>query len=122
MRLPCRSCVCERARLKGQERGGEHTVQSANATQGAPLHPPILLPTQHTTLRPTHHNHHKHTHRHDRRAVVLDGISHSVLTAHSVVLCFMAGPLGVLSHWLTKLGARMLRIERYENDYVIYRF
>ncbi len=48
---------------------------------------------------------------HDRRAdqimlacreVWLDGLKHGVATGHSIVLCFMFGPLGILSHMMTK--------------------
>lgn len=37
-----------------------------------------------------------------RRAVLLDGLRLLVPTAHSVLLCFMVGPLGLLSHLLTR--------------------
>lgn len=36
------------------------------------------------------------------RAVMGDGLSCEVPTAHSVLLCFMFGPLGLLSHVLTR--------------------
>lgn len=36
-----------------------------------------------------------------RRAVLQDGLARGVATAHSVVLCFFAGPLGLLSHLAT---------------------
>ncbi len=32
----------------------------------------------------------------------MDGLTHGVATGHSVVLCFMFGPLGVLSHMITR--------------------
>ena len=35
------------------------------------------------------------------REVFLDGLRHNVFTSHSVLLCFMFGPTGLLSHWLT---------------------
>jgi len=36
------------------------------------------------------------------RHVYLDGLQKKVLTAHSIILCFMFGPTGLLSHMLTK--------------------
>lgn len=36
------------------------------------------------------------------RAVLIDGIKCMVKTTHSVLLCFMFGPTGLLSHTLTK--------------------
>lgn len=36
------------------------------------------------------------------RHVYLDGLKKQITTAHSVVLCFMFGPTGLLSHMLTK--------------------
>lgn len=36
------------------------------------------------------------------RDVFVDGILRSVATGHSVILCFMFGPLGLLSHVLTR--------------------
>jgi hypothetical protein len=36
------------------------------------------------------------------REVWRDGLRHGVLTAHSVILCFMFGPTGILSHMMTK--------------------
>ncbi|CAD7699895.1 unnamed protein product [Ostreobium quekettii] len=36
------------------------------------------------------------------REVYLDGLRSSVTTAHSVILCFMFGPTGILSHMATK--------------------
>ena len=41
-----------------------------------------------------------------RRSVFLSGLSERVPTGHSVVLCFMFGPLGVLSHTLTRAASR----------------
>ena len=41
-----------------------------------------------------------------RRSVFLSGLSERVPTGHSVVLCFMFGPLGVLSHMLTRGASR----------------
>jgi hypothetical protein len=35
-------------------------------------------------------------------AVLIDGIKCMVKTGHSVLLCFMFGPTGLLSHILTK--------------------
>lgn len=40
------------------------------------------------------------------REVWLDGLKHGVATGHSVILCFMFGPLGILSHMVTR---RMFR-------------
>jgi hypothetical protein len=37
-----------------------------------------------------------------RRYVWADGLNFLVPTAHSLLLCFMMGPLGLLSHMLTK--------------------
>lgn len=36
------------------------------------------------------------------RHVYLDGIKHGIFMAHSLVLCMMACPLGLLSHYITK--------------------
>lgn len=36
------------------------------------------------------------------REVWMDGLKHGVATGHSVILCFMFGPLGMLSHMVTK--------------------
>jgi len=36
------------------------------------------------------------------RAVLHDGLNNMVYTAHSVALCFMFGPLGLMSHLVTK--------------------
>ena len=47
-----------------------------------------------------------------RRSVFLSGLSERVPTGHSVVLCFMFGPLGVLSHMLTCAASRMLQRQR----------
>jgi hypothetical protein len=44
-----------------------------------------------------------------RRAVFLSGLRERVPTRHSVALCFMFGPLGLLSHGLTRAGARALQ-------------
>ena len=41
-----------------------------------------------------------------RRSVFLSGLAERVPTGHSVVLCFIFGPLGVLSHMLTRAGGR----------------
>ncbi|KAF8072604.1 U3 small nucleolar RNA-associated-like protein [Scenedesmus sp. PABB004] len=43
------------------------------------------------------------------RAVLMDGLRQLVPTAHSVLLCFMVGPLGLLSHVLTRLVVHRLR-------------
>ncbi|KAK9867253.1 hypothetical protein WJX84_007702 [Apatococcus fuscideae] len=34
--------------------------------------------------------------------VYLDGLRRSVPTAHSIILCFMVGPLGLMSHFATR--------------------
>jgi hypothetical protein len=44
-----------------------------------------------------------------RRLVYLDGVRHRVPTAHSAVLCFMAGPLGLASHLATKWAVQWRR-------------
>ena len=36
------------------------------------------------------------------RAVFLDGLDRNIWTGHSILLCFMFGPLGLLSHLLTR--------------------
>ena len=36
------------------------------------------------------------------REVWMDGLKHGTATGHSVILCFMFGPLGILSHMATK--------------------
>eukprot|EP00891_Asterochloris_glomerata_P001238 jgi/Astpho2/1238/e_gw1.00023.74.1_t len=46
------------------------------------------------------------------REVFLDGLRHDVFTSHSVLLCFMFGPTGLLSHWLTKCITQALRGSR----------
>jgi len=43
------------------------------------------------------------------RHVWQDGLREGVLTAHSILLCFMVGPLGMLSHIITKVAARQWR-------------
>ena len=43
------------------------------------------------------------------RSVLLDGLRARVPTPHSLALCFMFGPLGVLSHLLTRWAAAKLR-------------
>ncbi|KAL0019712.1 hypothetical protein WJX77_002752 [Trebouxia sp. C0004] len=40
------------------------------------------------------------------RHVYLDGLKKQVVTAHSIVLCFMFGPTGLLSHMFTSRGAQ----------------
>ena len=50
-----------------------------------------------------------------------------VPTPHSLALCFMAGPLGLLSHLATKALARALFKRRggggsRDEGYVVYRF
>mmetsp|Transcript_30614 Transcript_30614/g.67800 ORF Transcript_30614/g.67800 Transcript_30614/m.67800 type:complete len:245 (+) Transcript_30614:110-844(+) len=42
------------------------------------------------------------------REVLVDGLVHSVATGHSVALCFLFGPLGLMSHMITRAlsGAR----------------
>lgn len=44
-----------------------------------------------------------------RRTVILDGLRQVVPTWHSVLLCFMVGPLGVLSHLVTRLVVHRAR-------------
>lgn len=53
-----------------------------------------------------------------------DGLRHGVPTSHSAVLCFMVGPLGLLTHLLTRAiwhatgrGGRS-----GDDNYVVYRF
>ena len=36
------------------------------------------------------------------RELWLDGLRHAIPTGHSVILCFMFGPLGMLSHMVTR--------------------
>lgn len=36
------------------------------------------------------------------REIALDAVDRGIVSAHSVILCFMCGPLGYLSHLLTK--------------------
>lgn len=43
------------------------------------------------------------------RWVYLDGLRSHIPTLHSAILCFMVGPLGVLSHLLTKYIVGMHR-------------
>lgn len=43
------------------------------------------------------------------RAVLLDGLKTFTPTAHSLVLCCMFGPLGVLSHVATRAAAHAMR-------------
>ncbi len=42
------------------------------------------------------------------RDVLIDGILRSVATGHSIALCFMSGPLGLLSHLLTRQLAGLM--------------
>ncbi|BDA45445.1 probable protein ABA DEFICIENT 4, chloroplastic [Coccomyxa sp. Obi] len=46
------------------------------------------------------------------REVWLDGLRGGVFTAHSLVFCFMFGPIGVLSHMMTKAAARWRRKQK----------
>ncbi|WIA28582.1 hypothetical protein OEZ86_011122 [Tetradesmus obliquus] len=46
------------------------------------------------------------------RAVVMDGLRHLVPTCHSVWLCFMVGPLGLLSHLATRAAVHKLRKDK----------
>lgn len=39
------------------------------------------------------------------RYILIDGLHQSVSTGHSVALCFLFGPLGLLSHFVTRLLA-----------------
>jgi len=41
--------------------------------------------------------------------VLLDGLRNSVPTGHSVALCCMFGPLGVLSHLITRWAVNRAR-------------
>lgn len=41
-----------------------------------------------------------------RREVWLDGLRHAIPTGHSIILCFMFGPLGMLSHMTTRTVQR----------------
>eukprot|EP00775_Hariotina_reticulata_P010512 gene10512-10671_t len=43
------------------------------------------------------------------RAVLMDGLRQLVPTAHSVLLCFMVGPLGLLSHLVTRMVVHKTR-------------
>lgn len=43
------------------------------------------------------------------RHIYLDGLKNGIFLAHSLVLCFMACPLGILSHCITKAVARHFR-------------
>eukprot|EP00877_Chromochloris_zofingiensis_P009620 jgi/Chrzof1/4911/Cz15g04070.t1_NSY[v5.2] len=59
------------------------------------------------------------------KSVLQDGMKFLVPTAHSVLLCFMFGPLGVLSHLLTKalMGKRrrntvMLATSSFSDDHM----
>ncbi|CAK0782465.1 hypothetical protein CVIRNUC_005701 [Coccomyxa viridis] len=40
------------------------------------------------------------------REVWLDGLRHAIPTGHSIILCFMFGPLGMLSHMTTRTVQR----------------
>lgn len=57
----------------------------------------------------SHANTRKHTLASQHRAVLLDGLRNAVPTGHSVALCCMFGPLGVLSHLLTRTLVPRLR-------------
>lgn len=46
------------------------------------------------------------------RAVLVDGLKHLIPTGHSVALCCMFGPLGVLSHLITRLAVRQIRVSK----------
>lgn len=43
------------------------------------------------------------------RWVYADGLKTGTFTAHSVILCFMVGPLGLLSHVITNAAVRAWR-------------
>lgn len=51
------------------------------------------------------------------REVWRDGLANGVGTAHSIVLCFMVGPVGILSHLMTKglIRARRARWKRVQS-------
>ena len=42
-----------------------------------------------------------------RRFILIDGLHQSITTGHSVALCFLFGPLGLLSHFVTRLLTSM---------------
>lgn len=52
------------------------------------------------------------------RQVFLDGLQERVETRHSLVLCLMFGPIGILSHSLTKILFRPSRHIKRENDLI----
>ena len=42
------------------------------------------------------------------REVWLDGLRHGVAVGHSLGLCFMFGPLGMLSHMITRRASKRM--------------
>lgn len=45
------------------------------------------------------------------RQVFLDGLEHAVETRHSLVLCLLFCPIGILSHFITKVATLLMRRE-----------
>lgn len=85
----------------------------------------VLMPVP--TLPPPHANHACPLPLMTRHCswVWQDGLLHGVPTRHSAILCFMAGPLGLLSHLLTKALWRAAGWGgggRRGGEYVVYRF
>jgi Domain of unknown function (DUF4281) len=58
------------------------------------------------------------------RWVYADGLRERVPTPHSIILCFMAGPLGLVTHVVTKalVGAVRRRGGAVEDPTIMYRF
>ncbi|KAG1654932.1 hypothetical protein FOA52_004718 [Chlamydomonas sp. UWO 241] len=46
------------------------------------------------------------------RTVFIDGLQWGVPTSHSVFLCFMFGPLGLMSHFITRKVASVLAMQK----------
>jgi hypothetical protein len=51
------------------------------------------------------------------RAVFFDGLQHSVLTMHSILLCMVLGPLGLVSHGVTKWLCLMASSRREQQGF-----
>lgn len=50
------------------------------------------------------------------RHIYLDGLKNRIFLAHSLVLCFMACPLGILSHCITRAIARQFRQKKLDSQ------
>lgn len=56
------------------------------------------------------------------RWVYADGLREGIPTAHSLVLCFMVGPLGLVSHLVTKAVVQQTRGGKAGDQAIVYHF